>query len=294
MAYQLPPPIAMRAFEAAARHLSFTHAASELNVTQAAISHQIKQLEEYLKNPLFIRLTRKLLLTNEGQSLYSVVNESFGKIEKVSEQLRSGIGDEVLTISLTPYFSTKWLALRLGGFWAQHPNIDLRLHHTSQPGNLNQNDADMSIIWGMDEFPNLDVKPLITARVVPVCSPKLITAKKPLNSIDDLYHHTLLHESDYSLWISWLERAGVKNVNVRRGSTMDDANVVMQAAIDGQGVALGSNVLCKDDIDTGRLIMPFDINLSMHYSYYIVYRPGALERPKINAFYEWLLSEVDR
>ena len=293
MPKHLPPPIALRSFEAAARHLSFTRAAVELNVTQAAISHQVKVLENFLNEPLFIRLTRKLLLTEHGQSLYSIVNESFEKIEQVSELIRSGQGDEVLTVSLSPYFSAKWLTIRLSRFWALHPNIDLRLHHSSDLGNFDQSNVDLSITWGLEDHPNLDSKPLITASVVPVCSPKLIDDKKPLNDISDLYHHTLLHETDYSLWTLWLQRAGVKEVDLKRGSTMDDANVVMQAAMDGQGVALGSDVLCADDIAAGRLVMPFGPSMSMRYSYYIVYRPGALQRQKIKAFYQWLLSEAD-
>jgi LysR family glycine cleavage system transcriptional activator len=292
MARNLPSPIALRAFEAAARHLSFTRAAVDLNVTQAAISHQIKLLESDLGFPLFTRLTRRLLLTNEGQTLYAAVYEAFDQIEDTIEKLTSGIGDQVLNVSLTPYFSSKWLTLRLSRFWALHPNIDLRLHHTSDPGQFDQSEIDLAITWGLDDSPDLDSKHLMVSRVIPVCSPDLITPDRPLNTFDDLYNHTLLHENDYSLWTLWLERAGVKNVRLKRGLTMDDSNVLIQAAIDGQGVAMGSNFLCADDIDAGKLTMPFPIELSIPYSYYIVYKPGALNRPKINAFYRWLLSEA--
>jgi LysR family glycine cleavage system transcriptional activator len=291
MSTSLPPPIALRSFEAAARNLSFTRAASELNVTQAAISHQVKLLEQNLGVPLFVRLTRKILLTTEGQSLYSVVNESFNSIAEVSESLRRGTEDEILNVSLTPYFSAKWLTVRLSRFWASHPKIDLRLHHTAQPGNFEQNEIDIAISWGQDDWSGLDTRLLLSARVVPVCSPGLITRDRPLNSIDDLYQYTLLHENDYSLWTLWLKRSGVKDVNLRRGSTMDDANVILQAAIDGQGIALGADLLLQDELASGKLIMPFDPTLSMKYAYYIVYQAGALERPKINAFYQWLLQE---
>ena len=294
MARNLPPPIALRAFEVSARLLSFTRAANELNVTQAAVSHQIKILEEYLNVPLFVRMTRKLMLTDEGQSLYSVVSQSFTEIETIAETLRAGKGDEVLSVSLTPYFSSKWLTVRLTRFWARHPNIDLRLHHTAQPGNLRQDRTDLSITWGLNDVHNLDFKPLITANVVPVCSPSIISEDKPISTVDDLYRHTLLHEEDYSLWKMWLEKAGAGEVNLRRGTTMDDSNVVIQAAIDGQGVALGSDVLCADEIEAGRLVMPFDIRLAMPYSYYIVFKPGALQRPKIKAFYEWIVEEAEQ
>ncbi len=293
MSRDLPPPIALRSFEAAARHLSFTRAAVELNVTQAAISHQIKILEEYLSVPLFIRLTRKLLLTNEGQSLYTTVNSSFNSIEEISTRIRTGAEDEIINVSLTPYFSAKWLTVRLSRFWAKHPNIDLRLHHSPQPENLDRTDVDIAISWGQDSWQDFDSRRLLTARVVPVCSPKLVTTERPLSKIDDLYHHTLLHENDYSLWSLWLNRAGVKDVNVKRGSTMDDANVILQAAIDGQGVALGTDMLLDDELSSGRLIMPLGPSLSMQYSYYVVCKPGALERPKIRSFYEWLLEEAE-
>jgi LysR family glycine cleavage system transcriptional activator len=293
MARNLPSPIALRAFEAAARHLSFTRAADDLNVTQAAVSHQIKLLENHLGFPLFTRLTRRLLLTNEGQILYASVYEAFDQIEGAIEKLTSGIGDQVLTVSLTPYFSSKWLTVRLSQFWALHPNIDLRLHHSLIPGQFDQSEIDLAITWGLEDWPDLDSKQLMVSKVVPVCSPGLVNPDRPLSSLDDLCKHTLLHENDYSLWTLWLERAGVKNVRLKRGSTMDDSNVLLQAAIDGQGVALGSDFLCADDLDAGKLMMPFPLELAIPYSYYIVYKPGALSRPKINAFYHWLLSEAE-
>jgi LysR family glycine cleavage system transcriptional activator len=293
MARKLPSPIALRAFESAARHLSFTRAADDLNVTQAAVSHQIKLLESELGFPLFIRLTRRLMLTHEGQTLYSSVYEAFNKIEETLDKIDSGHGEQVLNVSLTPYFSSKWLTIRLSRFWSLHPNIDLRLHHTANPGSFDQNDIDLAITWGLDDWPNLDSKQLIRSRVIPVCSPSLISSTNPLSSVEDLANHMLLHENDYTLWTLWFERAGVKDITFNRGSTMDDSNVLLQAAIDGQGVALGSDILCKDDIKFGRLTIPFDPSLSIPYSYYIVYKPGSLKRPKVNAFYEWLLEETD-
>ena len=292
MARNIPSPIALRAFEAAARHLSFTRAAVDLNVTQAAVSHQIKLLENDLGFPLFVRLTRRLMLTNEGHALYAAVYEAFDQIEDTIEKLTSGIGDQVLNVSLTPYFSSKWLTVRLSRFWALHPNIDLRLHHSSIPGQFDQSDIDLAITWGLQDLPDLDSKQLLVSRVVPVCSPDLFNSDRHLMTLDDLSNQTLLHENDYTLWTLWLERAGVENVKLKRGLTMDDSNVLLQAAIDGQGVALGSELLCADDINAGKLIMPFPLELSIPYAYYVVYKTGALNRPKINAFYQWLLSEA--
>ncbi len=292
MPRSMPSPIALRAFESAARHLSFTRAAADLNVTQAAISHQIKQLESELGVALFIRLTRQLMLTNEGQALYSVVFDAFDLIENSVEKIVSGTGDQMLNVSLTPYFSSKWLTIRLSRFWALHPDLDLRLHHTSSPGQLHQNDIDLAITWGLDDWPDTESRQLLRSHVVPVCSPDLITQDLPLRSVGDLYKYTLLHENDYSMWTLWLERSGVENVTLKRGTTMDDANVVIQAAVDGQGIALGSDVLCAEDLKAGRLIRPFKKDLSIPYSYYIVYRPGALKRQKVRKFYDWLLSET--
>ncbi len=293
MALNLPPPIALRAFEAAARHLSFTRAAGELNVTQAAISHQVKVLERDLGVRLFVRMTRKLQLTQEGHTLYSIVGESFHQISETSERLRKGMEDGILNVSLTPYFSAKWLTVRLSRFWTRHPHIDLRLHHSPHPGDFQNPDIDIAISWGQDDWKSMDSKLLLRTRVLPVCSPRLITPDRPLNTVDDLAHHELLHENDYSMWTMWLKRAGVEDVLLERGTTMDDANVILQAAIDGQGVALGSDILLTDEFASGRLISPFAKERSMAYSYYIVYKHGTLDRPKIRAFYDWLLVEAD-
>lgn len=263
----------------------------ELNVTQAAISHQVKALEQYLHCRLFIRLTRQLQLTHDGQSLYAVLNESFDRIETVSEKIRRGTRNEAINISLTPHFSAKWLTIRLSGFWQNHPEIDLRLHHSSQPWNYDQNEIDLSISWGLSDHEALSASPLLTSRVVPVCSPDLISQEKPLKRLQDLKHHTLLHENDYSLWELWLCKVGVPDIDANRGSTMDDANVIYQAALDGQGIALGAEKLLADDMASGRLIMPFDKSLSFQYAYYISYKPGALDKPRIKAFYQWLLAE---
>lgn len=292
MSQNLPPPVALRAFEAAARHLSFTRAAAELSVTQAAVSHQIRVLEEYLHAPLFTRLPRRLLLTEQGQSLYAVVGEYFSKLAEVTSDIKSTAGGGVLNVSLTPYFSAKWLTIRLSEFWNRHPNIDLRLHHVARPDQLDRPDIDVAISWARDKWPGAESKLLLSARVLPVCSPKIITRNKPLKIVDDLYNHTLLHEQDYSLWSLWLKRAGIKNVNLKRGSTLDDSNVILQAAIDGQGVALGADMLLTDELHSGRLVMPFDPSISTRVSYYILYRQGAMKNPVIATFCNWLLNEA--
>ena len=292
MARNLPPPIALRAFEAAARNLSFTRAAEELNVTQAAISHQVRVLESHFGVPLFVRLTRRLRLTGDGQALYSAAHEAFDRLEETSQQIRGGLADSVLTVSLTPYFSARWLTPRLSRFWTTCPAIDLRLHHSATPGKLDSEEVDLAIGWEMDVASDSDTRPLLSANVVPVCSPELVANKRPIGEIDDLYHYTLLHENDYRLWTMWLESAGVDRVNLKRGTTMDDANVVLQAAIDGQGIALSADVLIMDEIESGRLVFPLGHRHSLGYSYSIACRPGSWKRPKVQLFYDWLLGEV--
>ncbi len=292
MSRYLPPPIALRSFEAAARHLSFTRAANELNVTQAAISHQVKILEEHLRAPLFLRLTRKLLLTGEGQNLYAVVSDAFDRIGDTADNIRNGTGNETLTVSLTPFFAARWLTHRLNRFWADYPQIDLRLHHSREPVAFDQMEVDLSLSWRRADRSDRDATLLLRSRVVAVCSPKIISAKRPLRTPVDLAHHTLLHDGDYELWTQWLEDVGETRINVRHGSTMDDSNVVLQAAIDGQGVALSTDTLLREELHTGRLVMPFGVSVSTDLTYYIIYPKGALERQKIRVFHDWLLAEA--
>ncbi len=289
----LPPPIALRSFEAAARHLSFTRAASELNVTQAAISHQVKVLEEHLRAPLFLRLTRKLLLTDEGQNLYAVVSDAFDRIGDTADNIRNGTGNETLTVSLTPFFAARWLTHRLSRFWADYPQIDLRLHHSREPVAFNQMEVDLALSWRRADRSDRDATLLLRSSVVAVCSPRIISEQRPLSSPADLAGHTLLHDGDYELWNQWLKDVGVTGISASHGSTMDDSNVVLQAAIDGQGVALSSGTLLREELYTGRLVMPFGNLVSTDLNYYIIYPKGALEREKIRVFHDWLLAEAE-
>lgn len=289
---RIPPPIALRSFEAAARHMSFTQAADELNVTQAAVSHQVKLLEEYLQTRLFERLTRRLRLTAHGQALYDVVGEAFERIAQIADRLKQRVRHEPLTISLTPYFAAKWLTPRLDRFWRQYPNIDLRLHHSRQPGNAGSTDVDLAISWGRDKWPGLSATRLLNARIIPVCSPALLKSGRPLRTLTDMRSHTLLHENDYELWNQWLKAIGAESGSVQHGSTIDDSNVVLQAAIEGQGIALGADALLRDELESGRLIAPFDRSLATEFSYYLVYEKAALKRPKVKAFYDWMREEV--
>jgi len=293
MARDLPPLNALRFFEAAARHLSFTRAAEELHVTQAAISHQMKALETHLGVRLFRRLPRRLLLTEEGQRLLPVVHDAFDRIAHTARRLAKEGESGPLIVMLRPYFAARWLSPRLSQFWERHPDIDLRLHHSIDPVvDFERERVDMAVRWGRGEWPGVEVELLLPVRVTPVCSPKLLRGPHPLRRPADLRHHTLLHEESYDLWAKWLAAAGVHDLEAR-GPIIDDTNVRTQAAIDGQGVTFGALSLLADDLATGRLVAPFPLTLD-DLAYYIVYPPGALARPKVKVFRDWLLEEAAR
>lgn len=291
MARDLPSLTALRAFEAAARHLSFTRAAVELHVTQAAISHQVKSLEKRLGHRLFKRMTRRLMLTDEAQALLPVVQDSFdaiaGAVARLSESSRHG----TLNVMLRPFFAARWLSHRLSRFWDLHPDIGLRLHHSGEAVDLAKASVDMAVRWGRGDWPNVECELLLPAKVAPLCTPGLLHGPAPLRRPADLRHHTLIHEEDFEPWRRWLELAGASEVDAQRGPIIDDTNVRIQAVIEGQGLALGALALLHDDLATGRLVAPFEQALD-ELAYYIVYPPGALAQPKVRAFRDWLLGEV--
>ncbi|MEE8188517.1 MAG: transcriptional regulator GcvA [Kiloniellales bacterium] len=292
MARRLPPLNALRAFEAGARHLSFTKAAEELFVTQAAVSHQVKALEEDLGVSLFRRMTRKLALTEEGRALLPVAGEALDAIAEAAEALRGQGGGRGLTLSLAPTFGVKWLAQRLGRFWALHPEIELRLHHSIQLVDFARDEVDAAVRWGGGVWPGVEAVYLMRAGLVPVCSPALLAEPHPLKEPADLRHHSLLHARDYIEWAQWLALAGAQEVDARRGPMIDDPSVVHQAAIDGQGVALGLASLIRKDLEAGLLVQPFDIDLDADNAYYLVAPPRNFEKPNVQAFRDFLLAEL--
>ena len=292
MARRLPPLNALRAFEAGARHLSFTKAAEELHVTQAAVSHQVKLLEEDLGVSLFRRMTRKLALTEEGRALMRVAGEALDAIAGEAARLRDAPGGRTLSLSLIPTFGVKWLAQRLGRFWALHPDIDLRLHHSIHLVDFARDEVDAAVRWGGGAWPGVEAVYLMRAGLVPVCSPALCKGPPALNVPDDLRHHTLLHERDYVDWAQWLAVAGAHEVEARRGPIIDDPSVLHQAAIDGQGVALESESIVRADLEAGRLVKPFDVDLDRDNAYYLVAPPRHFDRPNVQAFRDFLLSEL--
>ena len=292
MVGRLPPLTALRVFESAARHLSFTRAAQELNVTQAAVSHQVKALEDWLGLKLFRRLNRSLLLTDAGQAYLPTVREGFERLIEGTDRLRRRDRGGVLTITAVASFVAKWLVPRLGRFRELHPEIDVRISTEVRVVDFAREDFDMGIRYGGGAWPGLRIDHLMAEDVFPVCSPGLLAGPHPLNEPADLRHHTLLHDDMREDWRMWLLAAGVEGVDPTRGTGFSQSSTVVQAAIQGLGVALGRSVLVADDLAAGRLIKPFDVSLSTRYGYYVVCAPAAADRPKVAAFRTWLLGEA--
>ena len=292
MLHRLPSLDALRVFEAAARHLSFTQAADELNVTQAAVSQRIRSLEESLGVPLFKRLNRALLLSDDGQALYQPVRDALDQMMGAVESLRAGDATGVLTVTTMDSFAATWLVPRLKRFRDAHPEIDVRISTSDTLLDLTREDMDMGVRYGRADWPNLDVVRLMTEEVFPVCSPALLERGPPLEKPSDLARHTLLHDNLHENWRMWLLAAGAPEVDATRGPGYYRSNLVIQAAVAGEGVALGRSVLVADELASGRLIKPFDVSLPVEFAHYVVSPQATRDQPKIKAFREWLLQEA--
>lgn len=298
MASRLPPLNALKAFEASARQLSFTKAAEELFVTQAAVSHQIKALEEHLGIKLFMRKNRSLLLTEEGQSYYLDIKDIFNSLYDATEKLLARSAKGAITVSSQASFAIQWLVPRLSAFNALHPDIDVRIKAVDQAENSLTEDVDVAIYYGRGYWPNIHANKLHTEYLIPVCSPLLLqegaaSGKPPLLSLDDLQHHTLLHDTSRRDWKRWFKQVGVKGANVNHGPIFSHSAMVVQAALYGQGVALAYSVLARPDIESGRLVCPFNDVLVSKNAYFVVCRESQKEIGKIEAFRDWLLDMVE-
>ncbi len=292
MSRGLPPLRALRAFEAAARHLSFTKAGAELFVTQAAVSHQIRALEEDLGVRLFRRMNRRLMLTEEGQRYLPAVSRAFDLLREATTALRAHDIPGPLTVSVLPSFAARWLVPRLGRFFARHPDIDLRIDPSVAICDFAQGDVDVGIRYGRGDYPGLRADRLLDEDIFPVCSPLLKAGPPGLHRPEDLRHHTLLHDDSHADWRTWLLAAGVDGVDPERGTIFTDSSMLIQAAIAGQGVALARGVLVADALAAGRLVRPFRLSLPAEFAYYFVYPERVAAHPKVRAFRDWLLEEA--
>ncbi|MDJ0971744.1 MAG: transcriptional regulator GcvA [Kiloniellales bacterium] len=296
---RLPSLNALRAFEAVARHLNLTRAAEELHVTPAAVSHQIKALEEDLGVPLLRRVRREFFLTDAAQAGLPALREAFDLLGDAVERMRSELPDRLLTISVLPSFAVSWLVPRLSRFKAQHPEIDVRLDTTDRVVDLRREGIDLGIRFGAGDYPGLEVDRLLDEEIFPVCSPALLAGPHPLDTPEDLRHHSLLHVDwtpfmrETSDWKLWLMAAGLEEVvDVSRGPRFSHTSLALQAAVHGQGVVIGSHALAGDDLAAGRLVRPFGMSVPVNFCYFVVTTPAAARLPKVAAFKDWVLREA--
>lgn len=300
MARRLPPLNALRAFEAAARHLSFTRAAEELFVTQAAVSHQIKALEEMLGVRLFRRYNRRLELTQAGRGYLPPLSDAFDMMAVATSRLRPAGESGQLKVSTLQSFATKWLIPRLTRFRETHPDIDPMISTSQRLVDIESEDFDLAIRDGQGVYPRLHVVPLMNDRAFPVCSPRLLEGPHALREPADLGRHVLLHdllvsrEEEGPNWRNWLKHAQVADVDAGKGPAYNDTAMALQAAMAGQGVALARQSLVVDDLAAGLLICPFGPEIPTRNSWYFVCAPSSIEQPKVRAFLQWLQDEIAR
>ncbi|MBI3994270.1 MAG: transcriptional regulator GcvA [Candidatus Lambdaproteobacteria bacterium] len=291
MAFDLPSLTGLRAFEAAARNRSIKLAAQELFVTPAAVSQQIKSLEERLGGPLFLRHARSIELTQAGRGLAVQLTDSFQRISNTLDGLFPHDEAGVLTVSVLPSFAAKWLVPRLGRFRQQQPHIDVRVSASNSLVEFGLDDVHLGVRSGRGVYPGLRSDYLLPGHLFPVCSPSLLKGAAPLREPADLRHHTLLH-AEPSDWPKWLNTHGVTAVNGTRGPRFSDDGLMLDAAIDGQGVAISREILVADDLARGLLVAPFG-RLQVHdWDFFVVCPLSMADLPKIVAFREWIMEEA--
>ncbi len=295
---QIPPLNGLRVFEAAARHLSFTKAADELNVTPGAVSQQIKALEDFLQTPVFRRQKRSLLLTDEAQASLPILREGFDKLAEAGKILSAKSDTGRLTVSVAPSLASKWLVPRLDRFQEAHPEIDVWVSADMDVVDFAVDDVDMAIRYGQGAYPGLVAEHLMAETIVPVCSPNLLTSDHPLKSPEDLTHHTLLHDispdKDESCptWPMWLKAAGICHRAGERGLKFNQSSLVIEAAVAGKGVALAKSALALADLEAARLVIPFDMTTPTNFGYFIVHPPSKSSSPAVKLFSAWLKEEA--
>lgn len=299
---KLPPLNSIRAFEATARNLSFTKAANELNVSAGAISQQVKLLEDYLAIQLFKRKNRKIMLTDEAQVGLPQIIKGLDHLLEGINAIQNYQIDKPLTITLPPTFATRWLIPRLNSFQKLHPEIDVRIDATYKVLDLINDDIDAGIRFCSGNHPEFQADFLFSQKIMVVCSPALLEKGVKLEVPEDLENFTLLH-CDFHLWTStkaqpdwdmWFSLAGIDNFDTSRGVYFSQHDLLVQAAIEGQGVALVASVSADKAIKEGLLISPFKCNIPLDDSYYFICSKMKSNLPRVKVFRNWLLTEVEK
>ena len=290
---RLPPLNALRAFEAAARHLNFSRAADELAVTPGAVSQQIQNLEDYIGAALFKRTPRGLLLTDAAQTALPALREAFDRLAEAASLLTAAVDGRRLTLTAPPSFAAKWLVPRLKSFEEAYPQVDVWLSADLDIVDFSSGEIDVAVRYGAGRYPGLEIQRLISETVIPVASPQLV-AGNALETPTDLSRHTLLHDgspdADDSCpdWSMWLAARGVKGVDGTRGPRFNQSSLVVEAAVGGRGVALAKRTLAQADLDAGRLVVPLQIATAVDFAYYLVHPKTKGRLPQVKAFIAWI------
>lgn len=292
MPRQLPPLATLRAFEAAARHLSFSKAADELHVTHGAVSRSVRHLEDHLGLPLFKRGTRAVFLTAPGAAYAAAVRDTLDRLSLATSAIMVKPSSGVLNVSTLDSFAGKWLIPRLFRFRQKHPEIDVRLATSEKLADFATDGIEVAIRYGRGNYPGLTAELLMKEDLFPVCSPALLAGKHPLKSASDLKHHTLIHDDFPVDWLMWLRAAHVEGIDPHRGPRFLSSDHAVQAAIQGDGVVLGRSALVADDLRAGRLVKPFTLSLPTDWAYHVVYPNDTPPRGKVRNFRDWLFEEV--
>ena len=300
LAKSLPPLNALRSFETVARHLSFTKAAIELHVTPAALSHQLRTLEDHLGIALFHRRARSIELTPAGRLLYPGVHGGFDQIRAAVERVSRAETNRVLVISAGPGFTAKWLAPRLYRFVEAYPDIDARISAGSLPIDIAAADVDIAIRVSTGDHPGLHVERLMEERILPLCSPRLLEGENGIRSPQDLSRFPLIHidlpppAPQGATWSYWFEQAGITGIDADRGLRFNVVDHAHDAAIAGAGVVMAHKVIASYDIAAGRLVAPFGPELPMFgRHYHLLCTKGQESSPKIRAFRDWMFDEIN-
>jgi LysR family transcriptional regulator, glycine cleavage system transcriptional activator len=281
----------LRAFDVAARNLNLSAAAAEMNVTHAAVSRQVKHLEQRLGVKLFERLPRGLKLTAHGALLAEGTREAFDRLASALADVSIPTVRRRLTLSTFASLAARWLMPRVQAFSSLFPEVDLQVITTTRLVDFAREDVDLGIRFGTGDYPGLHVVPMFKPREIVVCAPALLNRGPPLETFADLKNYTLLHDESHRTWVRWLEVAGVKGVNARRGIICGDRNAMLQAALEGQGIAIASEVFVGNDLRAGRLVKVFEKEVAAEFAIYAVCLPRRLKDPVVSGALEWLQRE---